>query len=105
MARVRDAMPVLPVPLVARHLLDGMPRTPATLEAAVRADLAHLAARGLDLPGRGPAKIVGDALGLLAERGVTVVGPDGVARKPEEADLFAYYASSIAHHFDKDDAR
>jgi glycerol-3-phosphate O-acyltransferase len=99
MARVREAMPVVPVPLVARHLLDGVPRTPEVLEAAIRADLAHLGVKGLGQPGRSAAKIVEDALGLLAERGVITVGPDGIARKPGEADLFAYYASSIAHHF------
>ncbi|TNC49882.1 glycerol-3-phosphate acyltransferase [Rubellimicrobium rubrum] len=99
MRRVSGVMPVVPVPLVARHLLDGLPRTPEALVAAVRADLSHLAAKGLDLPGRGPAKIVEDALGLLDDRGVVTRGPAGVARKPHEADLFAYYASSIAHHF------
>jgi glycerol-3-phosphate O-acyltransferase len=99
MGRIRDAMPVLPVPLVARHLLDGVPRTPAALEAAVRADLAHLATKGLPLPGRGPARIVEDALRLLSERGLTMAGPNGIARRPDEADLFAYYAGSIAHHF------
>ncbi|TNC70359.1 1-acyl-sn-glycerol-3-phosphate acyltransferase [Rubellimicrobium roseum] len=101
MARVRRAMPVLPVPLVARHLQDGAHRTRAELEVLVRDDLRILSLQGLGLPGRGPAKIVEDALGLLAERGVTVETPEGLRVRPEELDLLAYYAGSIAHHFER----
>ncbi|WP_210529163.1 1-acyl-sn-glycerol-3-phosphate acyltransferase [Rubellimicrobium arenae] len=101
MERVTGAIPVLPVPLVARHLLDGAFRTPEALEAGIRDDLAWLARRGIELPGRAPDRIVEDALELLAERDVILRGLAGVARRPEEADLFAYYAGSIAHHFAK----
>ncbi|MBP1804962.1 1-acyl-sn-glycerol-3-phosphate acyltransferase [Rubellimicrobium aerolatum] len=105
MARVNAAMPVVPVPLVARHLLDGAARSEAALVEAVREDLGHLAGRGVDLPGRGPEEIVRDALALLRERGVIAEMPEGVARRAEEADLFAYYAGSIAHLFATDGPR
>lgn len=104
MARVREAMPVLPVPLVARHLADGEAWTLGALEAAVRDDLRCLAARRAELPGRGPGKIVEDALGLLGARGVILRDAAGVRRRPEERDLFAYYAGSISHLFEKADA-
>jgi len=100
MRRIARAMPAVPVPLVARHLQDGALWTPEALEAAIRADLECLGDRGADLPGRGPGKIVEDALGLLAERGATVAEPGGVRFRPGEEDLLAYYAGSIAHHFE-----
>ncbi len=99
MARVSHAIPVLPVPLVARRLLLGGATTPAALEEEVRADLALLAARGVPPPGRGPAMIVADALRLLQERGVVTVGDDGISPRGDERPLLAFYAGSIAHHF------
>jgi glycerol-3-phosphate O-acyltransferase len=100
MARVREAMPALPVPLVARHLLDGEAWAVPALEAAVREDLQSLGERRAELPGRGPAKIVEDALGLLEERGVIRREGATVRRKEDERDLFAYYAGSLAHLFE-----
>jgi len=100
MARVRGAVPVLPVPLVARRLLMAAPLTRAALEAEVAADLARLAARGVAPPGRGPERIVADGLALLAERGLVAQGPDGVAPREGARDLLAFYAGSIAHHFE-----
>jgi glycerol-3-phosphate O-acyltransferase len=100
MARVRDAMPALPVPLVARHLLDGEVWTLPALVAAVREDLRCLAERRAEPPGRGPAKMVEDALGLLEERGLILRDVGGVRRRAEERDLFAYYAGSLAHLFE-----
>lgn len=105
MARVRGAIPVLPVPLVARLLLPGHPLTPEALEAGVRADLAALAARGVAAPRRGVQRIVADALALLTERGVVVAGPEGVRGRDGERDLLAFYANSIAHHFAEGPAR
>ena len=100
MARVAEAVPVVPVALVARHMLDGQARSADALEALVRADLVALAARGAVLPKRGASRIVADALGLLEERGVITRGPEGVARHAAERDLFAYYAGSVAHLFE-----
>lgn len=105
MARVAGAVPAVPVALVARHLADGQARTEAALEALVRADLARLEARRAELPGRGPAKIVEDALEILGERGVVERRPEGVARAEGEGDLFAFYAASVAHLFEVEAAR
>lgn len=97
MARVAAAVPVVPVPLVARRLLPGLPVTVAALEAGLRDDLRHVAARGGRAPRRGAALLVADALLLLHQRGVVEDGPGGVRRRPGEEALFAYYAGSIAH--------
>ncbi len=100
MARVAAAVPAVPVPLVARHLADGEAWTSEALEAAIRADLGCLEARGRELPGRGPHRLVEDALALLVARGVVVRTGGGVRRAEGERDLFAYYAGSVAHHFE-----
>jgi glycerol-3-phosphate O-acyltransferase len=104
MARVAAVIPAVPVALVARHLLDGEAWSREALEAAVRGDLDVLETLGGDLPGRGAGKIVDDALGLLGDRGVILLGGGTVRRRPEERDLFAYYAGSLAHVFGKADA-
>ena len=101
MGRVAGAVPAVPVALVARHLQDGVMRSCAALEEAVRADLGRLGAQGADLPGRGAGRIVEDALALLGTRGVIRRTPEGVTRQEGEADLFAYYAGSIAHLFER----
>lgn len=101
MARVAAAIPAVPVALVARHLAGGECRSLAALEEAVRADLDRLDALGAEPPGRGPQRIVEDALAILGGRGAIRRTPGGVAARPEEADLLAYYAGSIAHLFER----
>jgi glycerol-3-phosphate O-acyltransferase len=104
MARVRRAMPVLPVPLVARHLLlaasSGGAATEAALRAGVDADLAALAARGMDVAGRGPEATVADALAVLRERGLLHARSEVIRPRAEALDLLRFYAASIAHHFE-----
>ncbi len=100
MRRVSAAVPVLPVPLVARCLLTGQPIPRAALVAQVDALLDQLAGGAMTLPRRDPDTIVADALALLAERKVITEGVDGVRIVPGEEDVIAYYANSIAHHFD-----
>ena len=102
MGRIARAMPALPVPLVARHLQNGQAWSPEALEGAVRADLDCLGTHGAEMPGRGPAKIVEDALGLLVERRAVVEDAGVVRVRAGEENLLAYYAGSIAHLFATD---
>lgn len=103
MARMRAVVPVLPVPLVARALCGGATRVPA-LEAAVAEALGQLAGRAMGLPRRGPARLVADGLAILRERNL-VEGPDDDLRiAPGAGDILAFYAASIAHHFEPDQA-
>ncbi len=95
MARIRAVVPVLPVPLVARFLLEGVTDTPA-LTDVVRAALDQLSGRGMIVPRRGPDRVVTDALALLRARGL--VTRDG-AVNPQARDVLAYYAASIEHYF------
>ncbi|QEE36677.1 glycerol-3-phosphate acyltransferase [Octadecabacter sp. SW4] len=96
MARIRRAMPVLPVPLVARVLLAGV--TDADdLRARVQADLAALASTDAPLPRRGLDKVIADGLARLRQRGL--IGDD-LQVPAESHDVLEYYAASIAAHFD-----
>ncbi|EPX83249.1 glycerol-3-phosphate acyltransferase [Rubellimicrobium thermophilum DSM 16684] len=102
MARIACAMPALPVPLVARALLleRDRPLSRERVEARVRADIAWLAARGGVVPRRGVGLVVGEALSLLAARGILTEDADGRIRlRDGEETLLAYYAGSIAHLF------
>ncbi|MCX7300654.1 MAG: 1-acyl-sn-glycerol-3-phosphate acyltransferase [Rhodobacterales bacterium] len=104
MRRVSAAVPVLPVPLVARCLLATRPATRTALVTQVDALLDQLAGGAMTLPRRDPETIVTDALALLAQRKVITEGPEGVRIVPGEQDVIAYYANSIAHHFDRQEA-
>jgi len=100
MARVAAVIPVLPVPLVARALLDEGGE--ATREALVArcAELRESLPEGVACPE--PALAVERALALWNLRGVATGAAPGaggrVAICPGEEPLFAYYAASIAHH-------
>ncbi|WP_373356102.1 1-acyl-sn-glycerol-3-phosphate acyltransferase [Pseudoroseicyclus sp. CXY001] len=100
MARIAAVVPPLPVPLVARALLEAGPQTEAALVAAVTEELAALTSLGQALPRRDAPELVRDALEILAERRLAVEGEDGVWTPTENAGpLLTYYAQSIAHHF------
>ncbi|MGY3439123.1 MULTISPECIES: 1-acyl-sn-glycerol-3-phosphate acyltransferase [unclassified Marinovum] len=86
MARIAAVMPVLPVPLVAQVLRDGVIRSEAAiLEAATR--IAPEAAAALV-----PAGIAG----LLKRKLIRETG-EGYEVVPENADVVAFYANSITH--------
>jgi glycerol-3-phosphate O-acyltransferase len=99
MRRVGSAVPVLPVPLVARCLQQGA-ITETALASAVRHQIDFLSGRGIPLPHREAALVCADALALLKERRVVETGPEGLVVVAGEEPLIAYYANSIAHHFE-----
>ena len=101
MRRVSAVVPVLPVPLVARCLRSGLQLTKLGLCAAVQVMLDQLHGQGIPLPRRDAEQIVADALTLLRERQVIVDGPDGIRIVAGEEPLIAYYANSVAHHFER----
>jgi glycerol-3-phosphate O-acyltransferase len=99
MQRVADVIPVLGVPLVARHLLADGPMKVAALESAVASSITVCAARKLPRPKRPVSAVVQDALGRLAARDLISEFPQGIAVTEEGRDVLAYYANTIAHHF------
>lgn len=100
MQRIRNVVPVLAVPLVARLLLKGGPITEDTLVAQVAAVKADLEARGIPAPRRDPKVAVAAGLADLRARGALDESGTKIAVKASEVDLVSYYARSIEHHFD-----
>lgn len=99
MARVRAVVPVVPVPLVARALRAG-----ADSEDMIVLDVSNaleqLAQAGMALPHRAAPQLVADALKILRERNLIEASPGTVRIAAGAEGLIAYYAASIAHHFD-----
>ncbi len=100
MARVRDAVPVLPLPLVAAVLQEAGGRIGrADLQARAEALVAHFAAQGshVHLPDGATGRAVEAGLEALAIRRV-IAEEDGAVRViAEHADVIAFYANSISH--------
>ncbi len=100
--RIRQVVPVLPVPLVA-HILarsDGALGRP-DIETQARQIVSDLAERGIH------THIPRDSISYAVEFGLNVLTKRKLAIKEEktfkintlESDLVDYYAQSIAHHF------
>ncbi|MEO1641457.1 MAG: 1-acyl-sn-glycerol-3-phosphate acyltransferase [Pseudomonadota bacterium] len=100
MQRIAEVMPVLGVPLVARHLLEEDGVSVSALETAVAGSIAQLKADHLPIPRRGTEEIVRDALSRLAGRDLIVESPDGIKIIGAGRDVLSFYANTIAHHFD-----
>lgn len=101
MSAIARAIPVPPIPLVAR-LLSGAPEAPADeteLLTRLEALVAALRERGvcLSLPGDTPASALRAALRTLIERGLMVAEEGRYRVIEEKRPLIAYYANSIAH--------
>ena len=94
--RIKDVIPVLPVPLVAYVLLRG--DGPMTREALVKAVVPYL--QRLDDEAMQDANaVVEDALANMLSRRMLREGPDGVRPLSEGQVLVEYYARSIEHLF------
>jgi glycerol-3-phosphate O-acyltransferase len=98
MQRVSMVVPVLPVPLVCRGLLQGN-LSAQSLSGAVQAQLDTLLSLGMPVPQAAPEQIVAEGLALLRARRVVVNDGDAIAVVQGEGDLVRYYANSISHHF------
>ena len=98
MSRVRDVVPVLSAPLIARLLLreDGLSR--AGLLSRMKDCLSALEEREMPLPARRPETLVEDTLTRFADRGL-VSETDGLHVTDRGREVLTYYANSIAHHF------
>ena len=98
MSRVRDVVPVLSAPLIARLLLkeDGLSRE--ALLSRMTACLGTLEEREMPLPARRPEVLVQDTLTRFSDRGL--VRDDGRLHVTDRGRaVLTYYANSIAHHF------
>jgi glycerol-3-phosphate O-acyltransferase len=105
MARIAQAIPILPVPLVAAILQADPGITRADIAAQVRGALQGLATSGAVLPRRSADQLTEDGLQLLTLRRLVIEDQGRFTPDLAAADVLAYYAASIAHHFDRAKAR
>jgi len=100
MARIKKVVPILAVPLVARALVVQPDTNRAALVGAVSLMLDDLRSRNMPLPRREIGAMVDDALSRFALRNVVVTSGQHVVVPTEQAEIIAYYADTISHHFD-----
>jgi len=100
MERIGEEVPVLPVPLVARALLeaDG-PLTQSDLEARVGQIVKGLPEAHVHLPRGDLHYAVEVGLRNLRKRDLVTEQEGMIAISPDERDIVEYYARSIAHLF------
>jgi len=103
MGRVRNLIPVLPVPLAATCLLAAdKPLSRDELIAALSERVARLKASGISvrLPHKTADYAVEVALSHLLMRSMVSETDAGIVVNPDDTALLRYYANSIAHFFD-----
>ncbi|WP_458792366.1 1-acyl-sn-glycerol-3-phosphate acyltransferase [Yoonia sp. MH D7] len=98
MARIRDVIPVLSVPLVSRVLLHEGPMDRAALILRVGEYTQDLLERGIPAPRRGAELVVKEAVADLLARGAVTEIDARISVNPADVDLLAFYANSIEHH-------
>ena len=99
MEEIREVIPVLPVALVSRVMLDSGGQAMSSLEVKARVQelIERLEAVGGQVyhPARGPEKALEEALSMLCLRKLVVKKDDLYRAAPDSAGLFSYYANSI----------
>lgn len=109
MARIGEAMPVLPVSLVSRILLSrpGEPQSREELQARYRELVDRIEARDAGaeyIVRRNPVYGVELALRVFQVRRLVRMGDDGVRVVEGEEELLAFYANAIAHLLEDEQA-
>lgn len=99
MHRIGKEVPVLPVPLVARAILEADALTRDALERAVGDMVADVPQAHGHLPDMDTARCVTDGLRLLVGRGIISERNGRYYIIEDEKPILAFYARSIAHLF------
>ncbi|MCF2869606.1 1-acyl-sn-glycerol-3-phosphate acyltransferase [Octadecabacter sp. G9-8] len=97
MSRIAGVIPLLPVPLVSRAILDGA-LSEADIAEHIDKTLSNLP-ETVRPPRRTAQSITEDGLAILRRRKI-IGGTDEVELIETETPVLTYYASSIAHHFE-----
>jgi glycerol-3-phosphate O-acyltransferase len=98
MERIANAVPVLPVPLVASLLLQqNGPVTRSELSAAFHEALDRLSDVQVHVPRNNPDYAFDFGLGILKGRGIVVMRGETITVAEDKAALAQFYANSIAH--------
>lgn len=101
MARIKKVVPVLSAPLVARALMITPAANRAALIGTISVMLEELRRKDMPLPRRKVGDMVDETLSRFALRGLLTVSGQHIAVDPDQAEVLAYYAATIAHHFDE----
>ena len=101
MEQVAGAVPLVPVPLVARALENGA-TTRAQVHEHVNGDLKYAGERGLRLPSRDADSLAESGLALLEARKLIAFNSEEIEVLSERSGLITYYATSVKHHFAAD---
>jgi glycerol-3-phosphate O-acyltransferase len=96
MSRIASVIPLLPVPLVCRAILDGA-TSEADITAHIETTLAALP-KTVRPPRRSAEKMMQDGTAILHRRGAIGQG-EKVTIIDAQRSVLQYYANSIAHHF------
>ncbi|MFY0681003.1 MAG: 1-acyl-sn-glycerol-3-phosphate acyltransferase [Thalassovita sp.] len=102
MRNIRTDTPVLPVPLVARHMLEAeAPLTRAQLSERLHADLPLLEDANLYLPNDDVTDAIEHALTVLLDQEAVNETEDGFVLEETARPVLRFYAASIEHLFRK----
>ncbi|WP_135506528.1 1-acyl-sn-glycerol-3-phosphate acyltransferase [Roseovarius aestuariivivens] len=100
MQRIGDEVPILPVPLLARALLQADAPIPrAELESRLKLMEKELARGHLRLPSDDATDMMETGLRILERRDLVRETAYGIEAVPEERPILAYYANSIGQLF------
>jgi len=96
MDRIAGVVPVVPVPLVCRALLDEA-QTLNEVEVKVRETLEAMP-ETIRRPQRSAKELTVDGLEILRRRSL-ISGDSPIVIAPQGRSILEYYATSVAHHF------
>ena len=98
MDTIGDVVPILPVPLLALVLQDGIPRSRDEIAEAVTARLASFGLPPDHAVHCAPDEVLETGLAVLLRRALIVRDPDGrYSADPSHGALLQFYANSISH--------
>jgi glycerol-3-phosphate O-acyltransferase len=100
MSRIAAVVPVLAGPLLAHVLMQGGGGTTEELARAVEVTLNDLEQRKMPTPRRKAGPLVDQTLDRFERRGLVKITSGNVGITDEGRDVLAYYANTIAHHFE-----
>ena len=97
MRRIGQAVPIVPVPLVARAIAERGPISRANLIEVLRSDLAHMGRVGRALPDQSVERGAEVALKHLLGRRILRETGGLLQVTPGQENALAYYANSLRH--------
>ncbi len=100
MARIRKVVPVLAAPLVARAMIEHDAWTRANVSESITQMLDALKVKKMPLPRRNVDALIEDTLARFTLRNLIEVDGGTLRPKNDGREVLAYYAETIAHHFE-----